>query len=291
MFAEERREAIERFFLFLALGGFVIHLLVILLAKMNWVEIRGEDHGLLEDIVSAIYTPFSFILVYEVFLLVYYLPQSFSISIAKQFEITSLIVLRRIFKDIAKLDIESADWSDSYHVNLLADMVGVLVLVLLIYFFYRLSRKRPYVPPPKSLHTFILIKKGMAVVLVPVLIGLSLFSLTSWIMETQEFSAELINEVSDINDVFYHEFFSLLVLVDVALLMISLFFTDNYSLLIRNAGFVVSTILIRLSFSYDGIQNTILIVLGVSFGVVIQLMYNLIASQEIDSESHSPSSS
>ncbi len=283
LFAEERREMVEKFFLFLAIGGFFIHLLIIILVDFNLVDVRSREDSLLNNVISAIYTPFSFILIYEVLLLVYYLPNSFSTSIAKQYEIISLIILRRIFKDIAKLDVESRDWSDIYHVNLLVDMVGVLFLILLIYLFYRLILKRPETTAPKGVKNFILIKKGIAVLLVPILIVLSIYSFMSWVLEIRDFNLRLISQVTDINEVFYHEFFTLLVLVDVTLLLISLFFTTHYSLLIRNAGFVVSTILIRLSFTFDGWQNTLLIVVGVIFGVVIQGLYNMIALQEKES--------
>ena len=60
----------------------------------------GNESLLLTNPISGIYTPFSIILYYEIFLLIYYLPRSFTTSILKQFEIISLIVIRRIFYDI-----------------------------------------------------------------------------------------------------------------------------------------------------------------------------------------------
>jgi len=46
--------------------------------------------------IAAIYTPFSFILIYEVYLLVFYLPKSTTIYIGKQYEIITLILIRGI---------------------------------------------------------------------------------------------------------------------------------------------------------------------------------------------------
>jgi len=63
----------------------------------------------LADPIAAIYTPFSFILVYEVYLLIYYLPASITQYIAKQYEIITLIVIRRLFKDIANIEL-TANW-------------------------------------------------------------------------------------------------------------------------------------------------------------------------------------
>jgi hypothetical protein len=63
----------------------------------------GNESLLLTNPISAIYTPFSIILYYEIFLLIFYLPRSFTTSILKQFEIISLIIIRRIFYDIPKI--------------------------------------------------------------------------------------------------------------------------------------------------------------------------------------------
>ncbi len=52
----------------------------------------------------AIYSPFSFILFYEVLELVAAIPYSTVQSVASQFEIVSLIFVRGFFKDIADMD-------------------------------------------------------------------------------------------------------------------------------------------------------------------------------------------
>ena len=43
----------------------------------------------------------------------------------------------------------------------------------------------------------------------------------------------------------------------------------------RNTGFIISTILLRLSFSVTGLFSIILLVLGVAFGLVILKIYKL----------------
>lgn len=284
LFNEHRKEQMERFFLFLALGGFIIHAMLVYLIDFELIQIDPNKNPLLDNVISAIYTPFSFILIYEVLLLVYYLPSSFSTSIAKQYEIVSLIILRRVFKDIAKLNLESDDWSDVYHLNLLVDMLGVLLIIVMIYVFFKMIKNRPQRTPSKNINQFILIKKAIAIFMIPAVAILATFSLVEWILEVRDFNMGLIKSLGDVNSVFYHEFFNFLILVDVSLLIISMFFTNNYSYLIRNSGFVVSTVLIRLSFSYDGWQNTALIFVGVSFGVIIQWLYNIISKTKVDLE-------
>ena len=50
--------------------------------------------------------------------------------------------------------------------------------------------------------------------------------------------------------------------------------SQNRKRVIRNSGFIISTILIKLSFSIDGVLSTILIVTAVLFGVLILLIHN-----------------
>jgi hypothetical protein len=60
----------------------------------------------------------------------------------------------------------------------------------------------------------------------------------------------------------------------VLLLLFSFFLSDKFSKVIRNSGFIISTILIKLSFGTEGILNTILIVTAVLFGVIILAIHN-----------------
>jgi len=54
-----------------------------------------------KNYLTAISTPFEFILFYEVLILIAALPASTTRSIAHQFEIVSLIFIRDVFRDIA----------------------------------------------------------------------------------------------------------------------------------------------------------------------------------------------
>ena len=61
-------------------------------------------------------------------------------------------------------------------------------------------------------------------------------------------------------------------MADVLLLLISLYKTDKFHEILRNSGFIISTILIRLSFSVEGLLNNILIISSVSYGLVMLLI-------------------
>ena len=65
----------------------------------------------------------------------------------------------------------------------------------------------------------------------------------------------VINEqkITKLDNLFFNQFFTLLILADVVILLISFRYTEEYAKLIRNTGFIIATILIRLSFSAKGI--------------------------------------
>lgn len=280
LFGKKFNHAFERITLYLALAGFGIHLISIFLHDSGLVQLTTEPGRLLDSPISAIYTPFSFILIYEVYLLIYYLPRSFSTSIGKQYEIISLVVIRRIFKDISNLKLE-LNWFDyKYNIQFTADLIGILILFLLIYWFNKLCKQKPTVQAPEKLDNFIQFKKVLSILFVPIVIILGLYSFITWLIEIEQYAVGVIAENPDVNDVFYDTFFDILVIVDVLILIVSLLFTVRYSQLIRNTGFVISTILIRISFSATGLLNIILVITAVLFGTLILAMYNRVEREE-----------
>ena len=79
--------------------------------------------------------------------------------------------------------------------------------------------------------------------------------------------------IQDINELFFNEFFTVLIMADVLLLLISLYKTDKFHEVFRNSGFIISTILIRLSFSADGLMNNLLIVSSVVYGFLMLILH------------------
>ncbi len=262
----------------IAILSFLFHLVIIILNKTGIISLNPSGE-LLQSPIAAIYTPFSFILLYEVYLLVYYLPKSISLYISKQYEIITLVIIRRIFKDMANLDLQSNWFASTYDLQLTYDIVSTLLLFGLILLFYRLNarpakKKSNNEEIPSALNRFIRRKKVLAIVLVPVFLTLAVYSFGNWIYSSLFFQTSSSNAFGDINQIFFNEFFTILILADVLLLLFSFFHTDQFSKVIRNSGFIISTILIRLSFGVEGITNNILIVGAVIFGVLILALHN-----------------
>tara|TARA_B100000767_G_scaffold22305_1_gene19937 strand:+ start:12440 stop:13324 length:885 start_codon:yes stop_codon:yes gene_type:complete len=279
VFDSEIQKRFERIILILAGVGFLVHLLLIVLKSYELWFFANINSELLNDPITAIYTPFSLILFYEVYLLVFYLPRSFTSCVSKQFEIISLIVIRKIFKDIPLMDLKG-DWHLSQHnLELAVDLIGFLLLFLLIYFFSVGKRRLPKrAVEEHKLLNFIASKKIVSIVLLASLILMSFYSLINWSMDF--YFNKVVNNV---DGVFFNQFFTLLILTDVVILLISFRYTEEYSKLIRNTGFIIATILIRLSFSADGFLNIILILTGVSFALLILQIYNAMENPKLDS--------
>lgn len=268
------RARVERVILNIALLSFLIHLLLIYLKKFDFflAEISSE---LLENPISAIYTPFSFILIYEVYLLIYYLPRSFTTYITKQYEIITLIIIRKLFKDLAALELTS-DWFEiKGDLVFTYDILASLVLFFLIYLFQKLGKKKAtYSSDIQPLiQNFIRKKQILALLLIPLFFVMASYTLINWIAGIS-MTDHTIPSFDSINNLFFDQFFTVLILVDVVVLLISFFYVNQFHKIIRNSGFVISTILIRISFGVSGLISTILIVAAVLFGLAILSIHN-----------------
>jgi hypothetical protein len=262
--------------LLLAITLFIAHLVFIFLVDLEFLELTYFK-DLAINPISAIYTPFSVILIYEVYLLVFYLPKSITIYIGKQYEIITLILIRKIFYDLSQLEFSKNWFSIQDDLKFTVDIVSTLLLFILIFFFYKLNKNIKIKTTEISAKTknYIKIKRIFAGLLVPLLFGLALYSFSIWLYQSTINPYELSYSISKINSIFFDDFFSVLILTDVLLLLLSFLQSDKFSRVIRNSGFVISTILIKLSFSADGILNAILIVVAVLFGVLILWIYSL----------------
>ena len=285
LLSEESRKKSERIVLNVAIISFIAHLFLILLTDFG-ILYSGNENELLSSPIAAIYTPFSFILIYEVYLLIFYLPKSFTTYIGKQYEIIVLIIIRRLFKDFSSLSLTTDWFKIKYDLQFTYDLIASLILFYLIYLFRKEGAKR-FVPEVLShaeaegVERFIKIKKTIASLLIPLIFVVSVYSFLNWLWITLGTHQGGVNAFRNINNVFFEHFFTILIVVDVVLLLFSFFHTDEFHKIIRNSGFIISTILIRLSFSVEGLLNTLLIVAAIVFGLLMLVIYNKYESRVV----------
>ena len=285
--SQNTRGKIEEIILKVAISSFFIHLAIIYFLKLDFLDISSNSE-LLQNPISAAYTPFSFILIYEVYLLIYYLPKSFTTYITKQYEIITLIIIRKLFKDLSALEL-SKNWFDiKGDLQFTYDLVASLLLFYLIFLFQKQGKQKvvQQLGIKPIIEKFVNKKKLIAVILVPLFFVMALYTLINWCAEISITSNEM-PTFESINNLFFDQFFTVLILVDVVLLLISFFYTDKFHKIIRNSGFVISTILIRMSFGASGLVSTILIVAAVLFGLAIIAIHNQYEKNALPDDVHS----
>lgn len=269
---EKTKRFVEKTILYISIFGFLVHLLLIYLFQSNVLKI-DDPYGLLSSPISAIYTPFSFILIYEIYQLIYYLPRSISVYISKQYEIITLIIIRRIFKDISNLNLNQNLFTSNTNEYLFVDLAAAAILFFLIFLFrFSFKKKKTESPETINLLSFIRVKKWISTVLLPVISLLAIFHFYNWAVDS--IYNDKVVYLKSLNSIFFDELFQTLILVDVFLLLFSFFNSDRFHNIMRNSGFIISTILIRLSFMTEGLNNVALIIISVLFGLCIQLIFN-----------------
>ena len=103
--------------LYAAILSFIVHLILHLLR--DYIP-GGINASLLKDPISAIYTPFSILLVYEAYLMIYYLRRSTTLH--SQAIRGYRAILIRIVKDMAALDLKSEFWLSDHNVHLYVNL-------------------------------------------------------------------------------------------------------------------------------------------------------------------------
>lgn len=257
--------AFEVLIIRLAVLFFVAHLGLIFLINNVPAMYRGESFNYLK----AIYTPFSFILAYEVFLLVIILPESMTEFIGKQFEIITLITLRAFFHDIADAHMNTPlSLTDPTVVALGYDLIASLIMFGFTVLFHRLHNRQRDHDSKEPLERFINLKKSMSLCLLVILAVTSFYNVQSWLSHALP---AFLNQTAfpDPNTFFYHDFFNVMIYADVLLLIISFLHDSSFYTVTRNASFIISTVLLRLSLGMDRPANHVVTIVAFMFSIAV----------------------
>jgi len=283
--SDAQRRRIETWTLWLAISGFLVHLLLIALAN----AVPSLQSGILSDLdrnyLHAVYTPFSFILFYEVLLLVFALPQSHTNSIAMQYEILSLIVIRGVFKDIGEFR-DPATWLDQIDAALIVvlDMLGALAMFALIAVFRQVRRTVRPAPESPHLGQFVVVKKSVALVLFGILLSLAAYNVVQWLLGVSMPSINSVHADKDLDYFFFPMFFEFMIFTDIFLLIVSLPFFERYDYVVRNAGFVISTVLLRISLSTPKPYDLLVGLTAILYGLGVLTVFAYSTRIQIDGD-------
>ena len=247
-----------------AIVGFLLHLLLCLLYQLSLIDFSSETSQLFDSYLDALYTPFSIFLAYEVYELIRSIPDSFTNSIGKQFEIITLLVVRDILKRLSDIDASVRSTIDESITTLAAECLAFLILFLTALFFTSHKRETSITTNDSDgLEKFISQKKQLAILLLVLYILTAIYSLSSWTYDVFE------GDGSTNRTIFFLDFFTVLIMADILILLVSYQHITDFSHLARNTGFILSTVILRVAIASPGISGAILFILAGCLGSAV----------------------
>ncbi len=187
--------------------------------------------------IWAIHLAFTVILIVELASLIFSISSSFSRSVGKQFEILALILLRNAFKELGHLEepiVVARHWE--FIVNIGAYALGALFIFIALRIFLHISPHGHFIADAHLRAHYAVSKKLLALFLLCVYVGLGIRDV--WVY-TQ----------TGIDPNFFGTVYTVLIFADIALVLIAQRYMPCFHAVFRNSGYVIATLLMRLSLS------------------------------------------
>ena len=249
-----------------AILGFLMHLLLCLFYQLDLLNFSVQTSGLFDSYLDALYTPFSIFLAYEVYELIRTIPDSFTNSIGKQFEIITLLVVRDILKRLSDIDASVTSTVDDSITILAVECLAFMILFTTALLFSRAHREATSISnDSEELDKFISQKKQLAVLLFIVYILTAIYSLSTWSYGVFE------GDGSTNRTIFFLDFFTVLIMADILILLVSYQYITEFAYLARNTGFILSTVILRVAIASPGMSGAILFILAGCLGSAVLL--------------------
>jgi hypothetical protein len=265
-----------------AILGFLMHLLLCLFYQLDLLNFSAQTSGLFDSYLDALYTPFSIFLAYEVYELIRTIPDSFTNSIGKQFEIITLLVVRDILKRLSDIDASVTSTVDDSITVLAVECLAFMILFSTALLFSRAHREATSISnDSEELDKFISQKKQLAVLLFIVYILTAIYSLSTWSYGVFE------GDGSTNRTIFFLDFFTVLIMADILILLVSYQYITEFAYLARNTGFILSTVILRVAIASPGMSGAILFILAGCLGSAVLLSGYLFHKNEPEKSTES----
>ncbi len=209
----------------------------------------------------AIGMAFTVILVLEVLSLIFVLPCSFSRSIGKQFELLSLILLRDAFKELSHFaEPISYAGNEEAILKILSDGFGALAVFGLLGVYYLIQQHADEkTEQTGDLYRFVAAKKSISLLL----LGSFL------VMGVQSLGQALAGHG---HPEFFHNFYTLLIMTDILIVLVSQCFLPSFFSVFRNSGYALSTMFIRLALVAPAYYNVLMGLAAIAFAISLTLI-------------------
>ena len=266
---EEAEDRIRKVAIVSAVVGFFLHIGLWALDSTGRISITGEASELVSSPLSSLYTPFSILLVYEVYQLIRTIPDSFSSSVGKQYEIATLLVVRDILKRLSEVE-GTEGWEISSDLGfLVVECAAFLALFYTSLTYFRMSDNSTKSGDMSGdIAVFVESKRLVANFMLIVFLLTAAYSFFTWIVSVQEGGGSVSRVI------FFLDFFTFLILADILILLVSYWFYTDFGNLARNTGFVLSTVIIRVAISSEGVSAMVLFTLSGLLGLAILRMFS-----------------
>ena len=266
---EEAEDRIRKVAIVSAVVGFFLHIGLWALDSTGRISITGEASELVSSPLSSLYTPFSILLVYEVYQLIRTIPDSFSSSVGKQYEIATLLVVRDILKRLSEVE-GTEGWEISSDLGfLLVECAAFLALFYTSLTYFRISDNSTKSGDMSGdIAVFVESKRLVANFMLIVFLLTAAYSFLTWITSVQDGGGSVSRVI------FFLDFFTFLILADILILLVSYWFYTDFGNLARNTGFVLSTVIIRVAISSEGVSAMVLFTLSGLLGLAILRMFS-----------------
>lgn len=246
--------------------------LLILIFLTSLVVIEFKRHGMLPRMLAAhvshshymaIYIAFHLVLYMEIISMIFTLPDSMSQALGKQFEILALIFLRNAFKQLSDL---TEPLSLTHHPDVVYHIFAygfgaLLIFGLLGCYRMMVAKLNKTVTPGPRLNRFISAKKTVAFCMLLTFFSMGVYDL--WLKS---------QEMNGFN--FLQSFYTVLIFSDILMVLLAQGVLPQFHAVFRNSGYVLSTLLIRLSLSTSVYYSVAIGLSSMIFALLLTIIYN-----------------
>lgn len=277
--SEGARRLTSQCLLLLFFGGLVLIELSRRGALPSFIDVPQNHFVAVEWVVDLL-------LLFELVDLVLGLASSVANSVAKQLEIFALILLRKSFEEL-KFFHEPINLSElpnaltfSHEVMPLwemgADAVGAVGIFGALVVYGRLQQHRRITGSESDLERFVQTKKLVSLSLLGVLAFILIEGIASFVLWGRAMTV-------------YPDIFTAFIFFDIAIVLISMRYSQQFRVVFRNFGFTVVTVFLRLALTANPFERAILGFAVGLYAVAVAWLYNKAAQSPPDG-SDAPSS-
>ena len=244
---------------------FIAGLVIAELAGRDLLPFKHKIH----NHFFAVELAFTLLLLTELLSLIFVLPKSVGVSVGKQLEILSLILIRSAFKEFSHFE-EPVIWDnlDGPVLKMIADAFGGLVIFVIIGLYYKVQKRRRLSDSDEEHAQFIEFKKLIATLLFFVFIIIGISDIWSFIVRGSYLSS-------------FNTFYTVLIFSDILIVLVALRYTLEYAAIFRYSAFVLTTVLIRISLTAPPYINAALGIIASLFLLSMTFAFNYFTSKNI----------